>query len=94
MDFGQANLFQGLKNIPSDVETLLQNNGFICMNQTNFGTQTRKAFGAKTVNNLPLLLEVSTPSNSGDSNGLTVTYKIPVMPLKPLFEDAIKHIFG
>ena len=46
-------------------------------------------FGAKTVNNLPLMLEVMHPHESG----VQVTYKVPVLPLKSLFEDSIKHIF-
>ena len=47
-------------------------------------------FGAKTVNNLPLMMELAHP---GSSSGVTITYKVPVIPLKPLFEGAINFIF-
>lgn len=49
-------------------------------------------FSAKTVNNLPLLFEVAHPHN-GEDKSVCVTYKVPVMPLRLLFEDALKHIF-
>jgi hypothetical protein len=58
-------------------------------------------FGAKTavekaevVKKLPLLLEVATPSSSGDAKGLTVTARVPALPLKPLLEDSLKQIFN
>lgn len=53
--------------------------------------QTMMYFGAKTVNNLPLLFEVAHPHN-GDDRSFLVTYKVPVLPLKPLFEAALKCV--
>lgn len=50
-------------------------------------------FGAKTVNNLPLLLEVAHPHNN-DNKQIEITYKVPVLPLKPLFESNLIHIFS
>ena len=49
-------------------------------------------FSAKTVNNLPLLFEVAHPHNGNDKS-VQITYKVPVMPLRPLIEDALKFIF-
>lgn len=37
MEFNQGNKYQGLKNLPNDVDTYLSNNGFVCMNSTTFG---------------------------------------------------------
>ena len=54
--------------------------------------QSMMYFSAKTVNNLPLLFEVAHPHNGNDKSVL-VTYKVPVMPLKSLIEDALKFIF-
>lgn len=87
-------LYKGFTQLPSDVTTCMQNNGFIQMGQTT-KQETGQAvlyFGAKTVNNLPLLFEVAHPFG-GDQRAVTVTYKVPVLPLKLLFEDALKHIF-
>jgi hypothetical protein len=48
-------------------------------------------FGAKTVNNLPLLLEVAAVQGS---TSLNVTYRVPVAPLKPLLEDSLEYILS
>jgi len=48
-------------------------------------------FGAKTINNLPLLIEVAQPGESGE-RGVTVLFKVPVLPLRPLLTDAIQLI--
>lgn len=53
--------------------------------------QTMLYFGSKTINNLPLLLEVATPFN-GNQNSVQVLFKVPVLPLKPLLEEAITFI--
>jgi len=50
-------------------------------------------FGAKTVNNLPLLFEVAHPANN-DNKQIEITYKVPVLPLKALFESNLIHIFS
>ena len=50
-------------------------------------------FGAKTVKNLPLLLEVAHPHNNNDK-AIEITYKVPVLPLKDLFESNLIHIFS
>jgi hypothetical protein len=44
---------------------------------------------AKLVNNLPVLFYFTAPENA---SSLKVTYKVPVAPLKPLIEDAIRLI--
>jgi hypothetical protein len=50
-------------------------------------------FGAKTVNNLPLLFEVAHPHNNNEK-AIFITYKVPVLSLKPLFENLLMHIFS
>jgi len=50
-------------------------------------------FGAKTVNNLPLLFEVAHPYNN-DNKQIEITFKVPVLPLKPLFESNLIHLFS
>ena len=49
------------------------------------GSSTMLYHGAKTVNNLPLLLEVQVPTNGT----LTVVFRVPVLPVKPLLEQAL-----
>ena len=48
-------------------------------------------FGARTINNLPLLLEVPAVTNS---TSIQVLYRVPVLPLKPLLEDALGYILS
>ena len=48
-------------------------------------------FGAKTINNLPLLLEVPAVQGSTSAN---VLFRVPVLPLKPLLEDALGLILN
>jgi hypothetical protein len=48
-------------------------------------------FGAKTINNLPLLLEVPAIQGSTTAN---VLFRVPVLPLKPLLEEALTLILG
>ena len=90
LDFGSGSIYQGFKSLPGDVITCLENNGFTTMARTSDSVMF---FGAKTVNNLPMLLEVHHPLGS-DSQGIKVIYKVPVLPLKPMLEDALNHIFG
>lgn len=78
--------------MPDDVLTCLKNNGFDEMARTS-GSQSVMFLGAKTVNNLPMLLEIQHPLG-GDSQGIKVIYKVPVLPLKPMLEDSLNHIFG
>mmetsp|Transcript_5495 Transcript_5495/g.9325 ORF Transcript_5495/g.9325 Transcript_5495/m.9325 type:complete len:101 (+) Transcript_5495:2853-3155(+) len=72
-----------------EIVDLLSNNGFELMSKTNQGPKAIMQFGAKTVNNLPVLFEVS----SSGSSSAQVAYKIPVMPLKPFVEEAISIVF-
>ena len=87
-------IYKGFAQQPDDIQTCLQNNGFVMMAKTQKQQtgQTALYFSAKTVNNLPLLFEVAHPHNGNDKS-VVVTYKVPVMPLKPLIEDALKFIF-
>jgi hypothetical protein len=50
-------------------------------------------FGAKTINNLPLLFELAYPNN-GNSESVQILFKVPVLPLKPLLEEAITFILS
>ena len=50
-------------------------------------------FGAKTINNLPLLLEVAYPIQ-GQNDKAQVLFKVPVLPLKPLLAEAVEYILG
>lgn len=87
--------YQGLKNLPDDMTTCLTNNGFALMasTQRQQTSQTVLYFGSKTVNNLPLMFEVALPAQAGgDSSSFLITYKVPVLPLKPLFEDCLKFL--
>ena len=72
-------------SLSADIQSLFENNGFTQMGTNGEALQ----FGAKTVNNLPLLFEVTTQDESA-----SLTYKVPVMPLKPLLEDAFNQIFS
>ena len=54
------------------------------------GSSTMLYHGAKTVNNLPLLLEVSVPS----TGAVTVVFRVPVLPVKPLLEQALHLILS
>jgi len=51
--------------------------------------QTMLYFGAMTVNNLPLLVELGISQDSGRVN---VVFRVPVAPLRPLFMDSIRYI--
>jgi len=48
-------------------------------------------FGAKTINNLPLLLEVPAVQGSSSAN---VLFRVPVLPLKPLLELSLGQILS
>ena len=76
-----ASLIEGMKN-----------NGFenLAKIQKPDGQTTVLYFGAKTINNLPLLLEIA---YSGGKSA-QVLYKVPVLPLKPLLAEAIEHILA
>lgn len=49
------------------------------------GSSTMLYHGAKTINNLPLLLEVQVPKSAP----VTVVFRVPVPPVKPLLEQAL-----
>jgi len=85
--------YQGFKNLPDDMTTCLTNNGFALMasTQRQQTSQTVLYFGSKTVNNLLLMFEVALPAQAGgDPSSFLITLKVPVLPLKPLFEDCLK----
>ncbi len=50
-------------------------------------------FGAKTINNLPLLLEIAHPHNN-NPHSVQVLIKVPVLPLGPLLKEAITYILS
>jgi hypothetical protein len=73
----------------------LKNNGIVNLakvpkKDTN---QTMLYFGAKTINNLPLLFEVAYPNNT-NGESVQILFKVPVLPLKPLLEESIRFIFS
>jgi len=45
--------------------------------------------GAMTVNKFPLLVELRI---NADASVVNVLYRVPVQPIKPMFEDALKFI--
>lgn len=47
-------------------------------------------FGGKTVNNLPLLLEVTIRGSA--SEGVSIKYRVPVMPLQKMMVDALESV--
>lgn len=77
-----ANLNQGLSNSGfSNLATVPKQ-----------GTPTTMLyFGAKTINNLPLMLEVAAVQGS---QSVQVVFRVPVLPLKPLLEDALQQILN
>ena len=91
-----TNLYEGYMQGTDPAEKLvegLQNNGFanvarLKKAETN---QTMLYFGAKTINNLPLLVEVAHPLN-GNNNQARVLFKVPVLPLQPLLKDSLELI--
>mmetsp|Transcript_10302 Transcript_10302/g.15749 ORF Transcript_10302/g.15749 Transcript_10302/m.15749 type:complete len:158 (+) Transcript_10302:2640-3113(+) len=82
-------------SVLDDFTACLQANGFskfsLASARPQQPGQSLAYFGAKTVNNLPLLFEVAYPFN-GDNQSLNITYKVPVPPLKPMLEDALTAI--
>ena len=81
LSLGPGEMYQGLRKMPQDMNSLILAQGFKQMPQNG-------QFGAKTVNNLPLIFEIQ------HNNGIQITYKVPVLPLKPLFEMSLKYIFA
>ena len=90
---GSLKPYQGFKTLPNDMSTCLASNGFNLISTNQQGSQTALYFGSKTVNNLPLMFEVCVPAQAGgDALSFKITYKVPVLPLKPLFEDCLKFL--
>jgi hypothetical protein len=71
------------------------NNGIVNLAKTTKQEtgQTMLYFGAKTINNLPLLFEVAHPQNQ-DKKSVQVLFKVPVLPLKPLLTESISYILS
>ena len=87
-------LYQGYtqsQDVSASLIEGLKNNGFenLAKVQKPDG-QTMLYFGAKTINNLPLLLEVGYQGGASAQ----VLFKVPVLPLKPLLSEAVEHILG
>jgi hypothetical protein len=49
-------------------------------------------FGAKTTNNLPILLEVAHPNLQGDKNAVDILSKVAVLPLSKLLTRSVTYI--
>jgi hypothetical protein len=70
----------------------LKSSGFANVAQVSKGPgSTMLYFGAKTINNLPLLLEINAVQGA---SSLQVLYRVPVLPLKPMLEDALGYILN
>ena len=87
-------MYPGFTQSLDPVQSLIDGmraNGFAYISKTQkSANQTLLQFGAKTINNLPLLMEIGYPAE----NGAMVLFKVPVLPLKPLLEEAISYILG
>lgn len=81
----------GEKDLASNLVAGLTNNGFTNLASVAKQGATMLYFGAKTVNNLPLLLEIAAVQGS---TSVSVTYRVPVAPLKPLLEDTLDYILS
>jgi len=91
----QSSLYGGYSQSGSDDQALTNlatglNANFI----TFVGSANGKSFfGAMTENNLPFLFEVQPCGFSGDKSGvLSVTYRVPVPPVKQLYNEAINFL--
>ena len=90
--FNVAKLYTGfLKlnegDIAGNLSQGLRASGFTSVAQVPKGPgNTMLYFGAKTINNLPLLLEINAVQGA---SSLSVLYRVPVLPLKPMLEDAL-----
>jgi len=72
----------------------MQSNGFSNLAKVPKKDQpntTMLYFGGKTINNLPLLLEIAAVQGSSSA---TVLFRVPVLPLKPLLEDSLDYILN
>jgi hypothetical protein len=82
-------------DLASNLAEGLGNNGFVNLAkvQKKDAPQptTMLYFGARTINGLPLLLEV--PAIQG-SNSLQVLFRVPVPPVKPLLEESLNAILS
>ena len=82
-------------DVPASLIEGMKKNGFenLAKVQKSDVGQTMLYFGAKTINNLPLMLEVAHPFQA-QNDKVQVLYKVPVLPLKPLLAEAIEYILG
>jgi hypothetical protein len=46
-------------------------------------------FGAMTINKLPLLVQLRI---AADASRVHILYRVPVPPVKPMFEDSLRYI--
>ena len=65
---------------------------FLAQSRREESGQDMLYFGAKTINNLPLLFEVAHPAG-GRADAVQVTMRIPVPPLIPLTKEMLQFIF-
>ena len=77
-------------DLASNLAQGLQNNGFFNLakvpKKDAAQPTTMLYFGGKTINNLPLLLEVAAVQGQ---TSLSVLYRVPVPPVKPLLEESL-----
>jgi hypothetical protein len=74
---------QGGGDVVGNIIEGLQKNGIVNLARTT-KQETGQAmlyFGAKTINNLPLLFEVAHPAANGNEHSVQVLFKVPVLPL-------------
>lgn len=81
-------------DLASNIAEGLSKNGFASLARVpkkDVPNTTMLYFGAKTINNLPLLVEVA--ANQGNSSA-AVVFRVPVLPLKPLLEETLEFILN
>jgi hypothetical protein len=90
-----SDLYAGFSQRSEDLSQALQDgfkaNGFDMLVQTTNQSKARNMmyFGAKSINNLPLLVELGVAQDGSDVN---VVFRVPVTPLKGLFEESLRYI--
>ena len=76
------------------IQEVMEDNSlfFLAQSRREESGQDMLYFGAKTINNLPLLFEVAHPAG-GRPDSVQVTMRIPVPPLIPLTKEMLQFIF-
>lgn len=78
-------------DLPGNLAQGLAANGFSCLARVpkKDSSSIMLYLGAKTINNLPLLLEVA-----AGAGAVQVLYRVPVLPLRPMLEEALTLVLS